>query len=307
MSVPPKTWLITGCSSGFGELFVRRARALGHNVIATGRNADTRLAHLNATGAAILDLDMTAPASEIDAKMEAAWNLYPGGIDVVVNNAGYILSGAIEELLQEELEHVFKTNFYGPINVTKALLPRLRAKGSGTLLYMSSQAAWHADPSGTGYCASKAALEAAVECLSKELAILAPGIQVLIVEPGYFRTKAFGNIAHVPPRVPDYAAFNAGSRAFEAATVGNEPGDAARAVEIMIDLVKNGTGVVVAGGGGGNGEEQQQQQQKQQIPLRVPLGSDGWERIRAKAADMVRICDEWEGVARSTDINRVQT
>lgn len=98
MAQDSKTWLITGCSSGFGELFVRQLRGLGHNVIATGRNAGERLAYLADTGASILDLDVTAPASEIEAKMSHAWGLYPNGIDVVVNNAGYILSGAVEEL-----------------------------------------------------------------------------------------------------------------------------------------------------------------------------------------------------------------
>jgi NADP-dependent 3-hydroxy acid dehydrogenase YdfG len=92
------TWFITGCSSGFGEILVRQLRAAGDNVIATGRSAETRLAHLKDTGATILDLDVTAPASEIQAKIDEAWDIYPGGIDIVVNNAGFIVSGAIEEL-----------------------------------------------------------------------------------------------------------------------------------------------------------------------------------------------------------------
>jgi NAD(P)-dependent dehydrogenase (short-subunit alcohol dehydrogenase family) len=94
----PLTWFITGCSSGFGELLVRQLRAAGDNVIATGRSAETRLAHLKDTGAAIIDLDVTAPVAEIQAKVDEAWNIYPGGIDVVVNNAGYIVSGPVEEL-----------------------------------------------------------------------------------------------------------------------------------------------------------------------------------------------------------------
>jgi NAD(P)-dependent dehydrogenase (short-subunit alcohol dehydrogenase family) len=98
MASGPQTWFITGCSSGFGENFVRQLRAAGDNVIATGRNASTRLAHLQETGAKILDLDVTAPVSEIEATAKAAWDLFPGGVDVVVNNAGYIESGAIEEL-----------------------------------------------------------------------------------------------------------------------------------------------------------------------------------------------------------------
>ncbi|KAI3332324.1 NAD(P)-binding protein [Xylariaceae sp. AK1471] len=286
MTETSKTWLITGCSSGFGELFVRQLRDLGHNVIATGRNAKVRLAHLADTGASVLDLDVTAPVPEIEAKVAHAWSLYPGGIDVVVNNAGYILSGAVEELTQEEMEHAFRTNFHGPLNITRALLPQLRAKGKGTLLYMSSQAGWHADPGAGGYCATKFALEGAVECLSKELAIFAPGLKVLIVEPGYFRTRAFSNINHVPARMPDYAQFNANVRSIEAGVVGNEPGDAGKAVAIMIDLV-NGTGVAAG----------------KTIPLRVPLGRDGWERIRAQGASLVNICDEWETVAKSTDID----
>ncbi|KAI1162660.1 hypothetical protein F5B18DRAFT_652451 [Nemania serpens] len=280
----PQTWLVTGCSSGFGELFVRQLREAGDNVIATGRNSAVKLAHLKDTGAVIMDLDVSAPASEIEAKIAEAWDLFPDGIDVVVNNAGYILSGAVEELTSEELEHVMKTNFHGPMNITRSLLPKLRAKGKGTLLYISSQAGWHADPGASGYCASKFALEGAVDCLSQELAIFAPGIKVLIAEPGYFRTRAFSNINHVPPRVSDYAGFNAAVRDVEAGIVGHEPGDAEKGVAIMIDLVK-GTGVAAS----------------RSIPLRVPLGSDGWGRIRAKCEDMIKICDDWEQVAKSTD------
>lgn len=97
-SLAPTTWLITGCSSGFGAEFVRQLRAQGDNVIATGRNAATKLVHLKETGASILDLDVTSSEDIIAAKVAEAWDLYPGGIDVVVNNAGYILSGAFEEV-----------------------------------------------------------------------------------------------------------------------------------------------------------------------------------------------------------------
>lgn len=107
---------------------------------------------------------------------------------------------------------------------------------------------------------------------------------MLIIEPGYFRTKAFSNINHVEPLVADYAQFNAGVRQIEASVVGNEPGDADKAVACMIELVK-GTGVA----------------EGKTVPLRMPMGTDGWERIKAKCEETLNICNEWEDVAKGTD------
>lgn len=126
----------------------------------------------------------------------------------------------------------------------------------------------------------------AVECLAQELALFAPNIKVLIVEPGYYRTRAFSNINHVPARVADYAEFNAAVRQVESTLGAAAPGDPDKAVAVMIDLVK-GTGVAAG---------------RKEIPLRVPLGSDGWSRVRAKCENTLKICDDWEEVAKSTDI-----
>ncbi|KAK5991225.1 Oxidoreductase calM [Cladobotryum mycophilum] len=283
------TWFITGCSSGFGEHLVRQLRTAGDNVIATGRNAEAKLAHLKDTGATIMDLDVTSPMPVIEAKMQEAWEIYPGGIDVVINNAGFIISGAIEELTQEDMEHSFRTNFHGPLNISRAILPMMRAKGKGTLLFMSSQAAWHSDPSCGSYVASKFALSGAVECLAKELALIAPSIKVLLIEPGYFRTSVFSNVHQVEPRVPAYARFNTRAREVTTGNVGTEPGDAAKAVTRMIELVK-GTGMAAG----------------RTVPLRVPLGTDCWGRVRTKCEETLKIYDEWEEVARSTDYPQVE-
>ncbi|EWY81107.1 hypothetical protein FOYG_15383 [Fusarium oxysporum NRRL 32931] len=278
------TWFITGCSSGFGEALVRQLRSAGDNVIATGRNADTKLSHLKETGAAILDLDVSSSPEVIKSKIEEAWGIY-NGIDVVVNNAGYILSGAVEELTQEDMEKSFQVNFHGPMNITRAVLPYLRKKGSGTLLFVGSQAGWHADPSASGYCASKFALEGAVECLSKELAIFARGLKVLIVEPGYCRTPVFNKIQHVEARVPEYAQFNEAVRQAEATLTESSPGDPEKAVARMIELVR-GTGFA----------------EGKKVPLRVPLGSDSWSRVKTKCEETLEICQEWEDMAKSVDI-----
>ena len=96
--MPQSTWLVTGCSPGFGEAFVHGILARGDRVIATGRQADTKPSHLKTTGALILDLDVTAPQAEIDAKIDKALKFHDGGIDVLVNNAGYMQSGFVEEM-----------------------------------------------------------------------------------------------------------------------------------------------------------------------------------------------------------------
>ncbi|KZL83246.1 short-chain oxidoreductase [Colletotrichum incanum] len=280
----PRTWFITGCSSGFGEGLVRKLTAEGDNVIATGRQADVKLAHLRDMGARIMDLDVTAPEAEIRVKVAEAWDLFEGGVDVVVNNAGYIQSGLMEELTQEEMEACFRTNFHGPLNITRAFLPLLRERGTGTLVYLSSQAAWHVNVSAGAYCASKFALEGAVETLAQELAILAPGLKVLLVEPGYFRTKVFHKIVEIPPRVSEFAGLHAMVRAGSEAIPGTEVGDPEKAVTRIVELVR--------GDGMAAGRE---------VPLRVALGSDGWGKIREKCETVVKVGKEWEDVARSTD------
>ncbi|CAG2008878.1 unnamed protein product [Fusarium graminearum] len=292
------TWFITGCSSGFGESFVRQIRAAGDNVIATGRNAQTKLSHLEDTGAAIMDLDVAAPPGVIKAKIDEAWGIYDG-INVVVNNAGFILSGPFEEQSQEDMDRSFQVNLHGPLNITRAILPHFKERKSGTLLYVSSQAAWHSDAGASSYCASKFALEGklprtthhskakmigAVECLAKELAIVAPTLKVLIVEPGYCRTPIFDKVQYVTGGVPDYSQFNEAVRGGVATLSATSPGNPDMAVARMIELVK-GTGFA-------DGKT---------MPLRVPLGSDCWERIKAKCEETLEICNEWEGAARSID------
>ncbi|KAI1781366.1 hydroxybutyrate dehydrogenase [Hypoxylon cercidicola] len=277
------TWLITGCSSGFGEQFVRQLTAQGDQVIATGRNAETRLAHLKDTGATILDLDVTVSQSEMDMKFQQALQVY-GTIDVLVNNAGFIQCGALEELTQEEIQLSIDTNLHGPLNLTRSALPHFREKGSGWLIYMTSQAGLVAEPGATGYCASKFALEGAVESLAKEMAWLAPGIKPLIIESGIFNTEIMNNIHHVDYRVPFWKPLNNAARARGQGNSRNAPGNTVELISKVIQIVK---GIGIAEG--------------REVPLRLPFGSDCLKAVREKLQTMQRIYDEWEGVARSTD------
>jgi NAD(P)-dependent dehydrogenase (short-subunit alcohol dehydrogenase family) len=185
------------------------------------------------------------------------------------------------------------------LNITRAILPYFKGRKSGTLLYVSSQAAWHSDPGASSYCASKFALEGkihrtiypfianipgAVECLAKELAIVAPTLRILIVEPGYCRTPVFDKVQYVTGGVPEYSQFNEAVRSGVATLSATSPGNPEMAVARMIELVK-GTGFA----------------EGKPVPLRVPLGSDCWERVKGKCEETLEICKEWEGIARSTD------
>ncbi|PYI09612.1 hydroxybutyrate dehydrogenase [Aspergillus sclerotiicarbonarius CBS 121057] len=281
-----QTWFITGCSSGFGEQFVRQLRALGDNVVATGRNADTKLAHLKDTGATILDLDVTAPQAELNEKFQQAIDIY-GGVDVLVNNAGYLQCGAVEELTKEEMERTLDVNFHGPINLTRAALPHFRSKGSqgkGLLIYMSSQSGFYGEPGGSAYCASKFALEGAVESLAKELAWLAPGIKPLLIQPGVFSTEVMNNINHVPHRVEFWRPLNDAARVRGAGNYRNEPGNAVDMIAKVIQIAK---GIGIAEG--------------KEIPLRVPFGSYCVGFLREKLREIRQTLDDWEEIARSAD------
>lgn len=282
----PLTWLVTGCSSGLGEQFVHGILGRGDRVIATGRQASTRLQHLKDTGAAILDLDVSAPSAYVEKIVQKAMDIY-GGIDVLVNNAGYMESCYIEELTPDALSRQLATNLFGPLNLTRSLLPHFRAKRSGTFVFISSICGWRGDPSIASYSASKFALEGLVESLSQETAAF--GIRCRIFEPGLFRTKAFSphTYHHKSPQSTDYKDLDEWVCNYLKSTYGNEPGDPKKAAERMIDVVK-GEGLV-------EGREAD-------VPIRLPLGKDALQVLKGKCEATLKICEDWENLITSTDL-----
>jgi NAD(P)-dependent dehydrogenase (short-subunit alcohol dehydrogenase family) len=191
--------LITGSSTGFGRLFTETLARKGHTVFATmrdpgGRNAKNAseirtLAQNDSLPIHILEMDVTDDASverAIDAAVSKA-----GRIDVVINNAGYFLTGLEEAVTTEQARRLMDTNFLGPVRVNRAVLPHMRRQRSGVLMYISSGAGRIILPSAGFYCASKFALEALAEAYSYEIA--AQGIESVIVEPGAYETPVFGN------------------------------------------------------------------------------------------------------------------
>lgn len=204
------TWLITGCSSGLGRAFAEAVLAHGHNVIATARHTekiqDLADAHPDQALALALDVTDQAQVAETVRAAEARF----GGIDVLVNNAGYGYRAAIEEGDHDHLMTLFATNFFGPVAMIQAVLPGMRARHRGTIVNISSIGARISPPGSGYYAATKAALEAMTASLRKEVEPL--GITAFSVEPGAFRTDFSGRSLVQSETVIDDYADTAGQR-----------------------------------------------------------------------------------------------
>jgi NAD(P)-dependent dehydrogenase (short-subunit alcohol dehydrogenase family) len=230
------TWFITGCSTGLGRALAEAVLKRGENAAITARDAgrleDLTTAYPDTTLA--LTLDVTDDEQVIAAVRQADSRF--GGIDVLVNNAGYGYRAAVEEGDPADVQRLFATNFFGPVALIKATLPGMRARRSGAIVNISSIGALRRPPGSGYYSASKAALEAITGSLRKETEPL--GIKVIAVEPGAFRTDFSGrSLTQSATPIGDYAE-TAGQRRKENDTVhGTEPGDPARAAQAIIEVV----------------------------------------------------------------------
>ncbi|MFK0007939.1 oxidoreductase [Paenarthrobacter sp. NPDC090520] len=231
------TWLITGCSTGLGRALARAVLAQGDNAVVTARSTEP-LQELTAefpTTALAVALDVTVQ-SQVDAAVLQAEERF-GGVDVLVNNAGYGYRAAVEEGDDAEVRALFDTNVFGPVAMIKGVLPGMRARRSGAIVNISSIGARICPPGSGYYSATKAALEGISGSLQKELAPL--GISVTAVEPGGFRTDFAGrSLTQSAVAIDDYAE-TAGKRRKENDTVhGTQPGDPDKAAQLIIDAVE---------------------------------------------------------------------
>ncbi|KAJ9624601.1 hypothetical protein H2204_010783 [Knufia peltigerae] len=275
-------WLITGCSSGFGEQFVHSILARGDKVIATARKIE-KIQHLQQAGATILQLDITDKQQQIRDAIAAATKIH-GRVDVLVNNAAYIAIGTWEDLEYEDFLAEFDTNVFGTIKVTRALLPHFRERRSGTMVFIGSLSGWVGHAGCGAYAGSKFALEGLVESLSCETAHL--GLKTLLIEPGRFRTKLLssGNIKSVASSIPDYQEFSETLLSGLGKEDQNQPGDPVKLVEIILDLVR-----------------QEGAAANRDVPLRLPLGVDCFDEMKAKCEETLQLLENWENVIRSTN------
>jgi NAD(P)-dependent dehydrogenase (short-subunit alcohol dehydrogenase family) len=230
-----KTWLITGAGRGMGVEFARAALAAGHNVVATGRAPDTVRSAVGAhENLLVTALDVTDPHS-VEAAAAAAVDRF-GRIDVLVNNAGSFLAGFFEELTTDQVRAQMETNLFGPMTVTRAVLPVLRRQHSGLVISISSGAGVSGGASASAYAASKFALEGWMEALTGEVEPF--GIRTMIVEPGFFRTElltpestTFGELS-----IDDYDEARPQMNAFWASMNGRQAGDPGKLASALVDL-----------------------------------------------------------------------
>jgi NAD(P)-dependent dehydrogenase (short-subunit alcohol dehydrogenase family) len=232
------TWLITGCSTGLGRALAQAVLDRGDNAVVTARDAASvqDLAKAHPDTALALALDVTDPA-QVAAAAERAEATF-GGVDVLVNNAGYGYRAAVEEAGDADVQRLFATNFFGPVALIKAVLPGMRSRRRGAIVNISSIGA-RISPAGSGYyAATKAALEGMSFSLRKEVQPL--GITVVAVEPGAFRTDFAGrSLTQSAEAIADYA-DTAGKRRKENDTVdGTQPGDPAKAAQAIITAVES--------------------------------------------------------------------
>lgn len=231
-----KTWLITGCSSGLGRQLAEAVAARGDRLVATARSTDSLKSlcdrYPETVRSLSLDVTRAGDAAQAVALAESAF----GGLDVLVNNAGFGFIGAIEEGEPDEYRPLFEVNVFGLIETTRAALPALRRR-PGTRIVNLSSGAGIAGSAGFGfYNATKFAVEGLSEALAGELRPL--GVNVIIAEPGPFRTAFLGRSMMAAVReIPAYAGTTQARRHYRKTNDGRQAGDPAKAVAVLLKAV----------------------------------------------------------------------
>lgn len=273
----PRVWLITGASSGFGRAIATAALDAGDIVVAAARRSPALddlvgayPGQAHAIALDVTDMDATRVIDEIIARHDR--------IDVLVNNAGRTQVGALEETTEQELRYLFELHFFGPAALTRAVLPHMRRQGGGAVVQMSSVGGQITAPGFGAYCATKFALEGLTQTLSQEVDF---AVRFLIVEPGAFRTGLFAaGSAYLSAAMPEYAATVGPTRQYVTSGDGTQPGDPAKAAAAILTALA-----------------------ADHPPLRLPLGSDAVDGIRAHLAAVRDEIAVWEPLSRATSFD----
>ena len=273
-----RVWFITGASSGFGRAIAQAALDRGDSVVVSARSSE-RLIELATDGRVLpVSMDVTDGGQRERAVREALEQF--GRIDVLVNNAGRTQVGAVEETTDAELRALFELHFFAPVALLRAILPRMRAQGAGAIVQMSSVGGQTTAPGFGAYCATKFALEGLTQALADEVAPF--GIRTLIVEPGAFRTGLFrSDAAYLSAATPEYAGTVGVTRDYVSTGDGSQLGDPAKAAQAILTALD-----------------------AEDPPLRLVLGGDAIDNIRARLDQLSSELGQWEALGRDTAFDR---
>ncbi|NAS13744.1 oxidoreductase [Poritiphilus flavus] len=270
-----KVWFITGASSGFGRAMAEYATSQGYKVVATARRKEKldELAQTSPEQIKAISMDVTN-RDQVKKGVQEALDAF-GQVDVLINNAGYGIVGALEETPEEEFRKQMETNFFGAVSVTQELLPQLRKQGSGAIVNMSSMGGNMSFGGFSAYSASKFALEGASEALAQEVAPF--GIKTMIVEPGAFRTEFAGSALKHMPKIEAYDDIVGGTRDFAKGMDRTQEGDPVKAAQAIDKAL-----------------------QAEDTPLRLQLGADSVEAIKTHAEQLLSDLEHWKEIAENT-------
>jgi NAD(P)-dependent dehydrogenase (short-subunit alcohol dehydrogenase family) len=264
-----KVWFVTGAGRGMGVDIAKAALAAGNAVVATGRKPHAVTKALGeADDLLAVKLDVNDPA-DAEAAVQAAVERF-GRIDVLVNNAGNFYAGFFEELSPQDVRAQVETTLFGPMNVTRAVLPVLRAQRSGLVVAISSTAGIVGQEFCTAYAAAKFGVEGWIESLAPEVAPF--GIRTMLVEPGFFRTELLSpeSTNYAAPSIDDYAERTNQTVAAWNAMNGQQGGDPAKLANALVQLAS-----------------------QDEPPLRFAAGADAVATVEQKAKDLLAQADAY--------------
>jgi len=275
MNDQKKVWFITGASSGFGRAYAEHALEQGHSVVVAARTASklAEIVKLNPERVLAVTMDVN-DAGQVQNAVKETLNRF-GRVDVLINNAGYGIVGALEETPESELRAQMETNFFGAVAVTRAFLPIMREQRSGAIVNVSSLGGQLSFVGFSAYSASKFALEGMSEALAQEVQPF--GIKVLIVEPGAFRTDFAGSALKHMPVMEAYKEIVGGTRSFAHGMNNTQEGDPRKAAQAVEQALNDAS-----------------------TPLRLQLGADAASSIRTHAENLLAELAKWEAVALDT-------
>lgn len=282
MAQDTKVWLVTGSSTGFGRSLTEVVLKHGDCVIATARKPEQLqdLVERYPNTVKALRLDITN-LDEVHSAVKAAIDVF-GRIDVLVNNAGYGLVGALEEYSEDQIRQNIETNLFGAINTIRAVLPIMRSQKAGHILNMSAIAGFSNELGFSVYGAAKFGLEGISEAVQGEVAPL--GIKVTIVEPGPFRTDFIGrSLVRAENSIDAYNETSGKFIQFLDKIEGSQPGDPDKAAQVLIQVVES-----------------------ENPPLRLVLGKYAYTKFRQKIEALTQELDAWEAIASNTDFEPVE-